>query len=194
MNASGLASGLRGFPDFMAHASELSSHAHQHRSYSGKEPMISVSCQPRRIFSVPLACRYEALNHAAWLPPLVSPTLWAVGIRSIESILHVASMSVNRPNMWIRSLNSRSDRPNDHNRRNRAEQFIRQTLPSPCHADCRSGHRCAAARSRRDAKRLACVYILRWMVLRAQNVVHRATIAWATVWRTAAAATNVVRQ
>jgi hypothetical protein len=65
-----VASGLRGFPKFGAVAIEVPGPRHQHRLRAQKEPTISMSCRFQRIFSVPFACRFEALNHPL-LPPLV---------------------------------------------------------------------------------------------------------------------------
>jgi hypothetical protein len=58
-----VAFGSGGFPKNGAVAIEVSGHAHQHTLYAGKEPTVSMPCKLQRIFSVPFACRFQALNH-----------------------------------------------------------------------------------------------------------------------------------
>ncbi len=47
--------------------------ARQHRLYSQKEPTISMRYRLQEKVCVPFACRFQALNHAVLLPPIVSP-------------------------------------------------------------------------------------------------------------------------
>jgi hypothetical protein len=65
-----VASGSGGFPKNAAVAIEVSGPHHQHRLRAQKEPAISMPCRFQRIFLIPFACRFEALNHS-FLPPLV---------------------------------------------------------------------------------------------------------------------------
>jgi hypothetical protein len=65
-----VASGSGGFPKFEAVAIEVPGLRHQHRLRAQKEPAISMPCRFQRIFLIPFACRFEALNHSL-LPPLV---------------------------------------------------------------------------------------------------------------------------
>ena len=152
-----VASGSGGFPDFGAHASDLSGHRHPHWLYARKEPKISMGCQHRRIFSVPFACRFEALIHPALLPRLCRPPFAPLmSNRSREYyMLRIRLSTAQYVEHAI--IRSRSDRPNDHVQR-RCPSPAGPCLAIPCRLPM--GHRCAAARSRRDAKRLACVYIL----------------------------------
>jgi hypothetical protein len=72
-----VASGSDGFPDFGAHGSELSGHAHPHWLCSGKEPTtIKLSAMENILCSVRLP--FHPLNHPDALPAIVSLNVWAV--------------------------------------------------------------------------------------------------------------------
>jgi hypothetical protein len=119
-----------GFPDFASHASDLSSHAHQHRLCSRKEPKISMHYRHQRTFSVPVACRFEGLNHPVLRPSLVSPMLWAVGAKSIDCMLHVVPMFVNGAKCSQRVFAGRCDRVCNRVQRRR---LGRPAGRCPCH-------------------------------------------------------------
>lgn len=78
-----VALGLAGFPVFGALARDLPGCRHQHRLRARKEPTVPTGYELRSIPPVPFACRFEALNHAALLPPLVP---LALSVRPITEL------------------------------------------------------------------------------------------------------------